>query len=521
MKISKLKLIPVLTTIFIIILSIPIFIETFGSTLFSKRESDSQENEYFVNESRLVYLISSSFGQIGYSLFTNLEHGFLIFPVFEASPTIMKIHLEAIKDGRDGFINSLFSISFAAFLTFSFALLFYFFNLGDFLSYIPYNINIVIMFGTGIYFFISTCRYFITENYYTSIVFIIISFILTFGDILLKKYINNPKITIFYVILLSFIFTGLKTYGLQDFFIKHNLFPKKQISKLSLAEFYSKIYFNSFKPKFIFNNLLDIISLAMFPIISFTISLPSYCEALNLNACQNRELKSLAFANLFSSFGFLPTYFNFSGSVFFSNSGINTPLYSFIAGISMLFYYFFGHFIQTFFCTFIKSLLTEEIAIFLLLKCIKICYMISIYDKFIIILLLISLITFCKNNILMFLLLGLFTNMFISAIFSKKFISNRKMIECYNFDNEVVIKVKNLLDFYNIVHLIKCIDSSKKNNIVLDLTECLYVDFTANFGLFKAFLDTKSFFSIVIKTKRASKNNFYYWLYSKHKINEI
>lgn len=507
MKIRNFKVINAILTSLIIFIVFPIFVETFGCLLF---KNDTKIGSDYASDSKLVYMVASIMGQIGYSLATRLNNGFLIFPIFECKDSFSKIYCEALRNNQNGFINALVTLFISTLLSSLFSFLCSVFKLGPLLKYVPLNIIVVINISTGLSFLYVSFAFFWTKKILMSLLCISISFLITFGDIILKKHTKNPKLSIVYIIFILLITSLLRSFNINNFLKSHNLIPKNKIVAFSIEDFCKKIHFEALDLTFPLRHISQIISIALFPIISFATSFPSYCEALGINASSNRELKSLSFANLLSAFACCPTYFNFSGSVFFSISGVNAPIYSFIAGLSMIYYYFFSHLINFMFSTFVNALLTEEIAIMILEKYIKLCFQFSLLDNCVIVFLL-ALYVILKANVFLFLIIAFFINFIVAYVKTGKLLTNINTVKEIKIGNELIYKIEDKLYFYNVVHLLNLLKKSGKLEAVIDLSDCHYVDLTANYILYN--LKMAGITLKIINTNYQSNNNFYFWLF--------
>lgn len=206
----------------------------------------------------------------------------------------------------------------------------------------------------------------------------------------------------------------------------------------------------------------------------YAVNIPAFSSLIGLDVDMNRELLFTSIASLFSSISFYPSAFNCSGSVFFYVCGGKSRIHGLISGIFMISIFFTLHYIVPVTPTFVVSLITQYIGIGFILEY-GIGFMkLSKLDKLNVATLLI--LGFAGAETLSIIGLGLLINGIVTFGICKSF---KSPIQRTVSEDKIVISVRNRCDFTNISKIIKHDD----RKIILDLSECLYVDMTANYEL--------------------------------------
>lgn len=525
----------IITTIVCIYIAIPIFVQAFGRELIYKKSGENDTIDTFSNESALIYLSSSFFGQIAYSLSSIMNSGFLIFPTFENSSTAAKIHKICMQD-NGGFINTLVSLCISALLTAFISFIAVSTRITKYLKMMVKDIVLASMLITGLQIFAFGCYDFWVENNLPKLILISISISLTIGLLMIFKSSGNPFYMIIYLIGITIIMNSLRAFASNisfissDFFTKYNLFSSGEIIALPIESFFSKIKTEEFNFKLILNNWMNIFSMAIYPLIPFIVNLPSYTSAINIDYNATREFFAFGASNLASSLFFYPTYLNCSGSILFNTCGNNTRMCSIIAAFAMLSLYFVIHYIRTYLPTFVISVVKLFIGMSFILSYAPMVFRTSYSDMVCIIIMVVIGVSFA-NPMLLVSIAALFTT-FRSLIYSISILPCQRNIDITDDNGIVTCKAPEKVDYCNIHGLteylirkktdgiITTIDISdnssiiktRNTNIIIDLSSCRYIDFTANTKLRQALDIVKE--NGIHYCIRGQPSNFYKWLYS-------
>lgn len=251
--------------------------------------------------------------------------------------------------------------------------------------------------------------------------------------------------------------------------------------------------------------------MAVFPLIPFAVNLPAYATAVGAGFSPAKELTALGFANLFSALSFYPTYLNCSGSILFNMCGSNSRAYSLVAGLAMLPLYFMLHRIVVILPTFVISAITQFVGISFLVGYAPTYYRASRIDKLCMAAMLVAIL--CTGGGVMLLIgLAAASNVCLSYLYSGTLLPAAGIVEAAEDDSQVLFLVRRKLNFYNVSAVTSRLGCPAKN-VVVDLTDCLYVDITANLALRSCLEAVRSrghSYSIVHRP-----GNFYHWLYAE------
>lgn len=470
-----------LVSIFTLMIVTPIFMESFGSSLLYANDDNT-----FEDESRAIYFLSTVSGQISFSLASRIDGGFVILPMFEILAVTNDISRTCLQSGLR---NTLMCLSVGCIMSCVFGLLLYATNTAKFLAQIPRNITDAIMIMTGaLNLYMGIKKVAANDDYFRSGLLVAASLAITAGALAIFGKTRNPMHLLLYLVALISVMNGLKLHFRVEDLVENNLFPCKESKPLSirpvLDAFLSNAPGDTSMPslgrldlQMVIKNIGSILTISILPLISLVISLSIYSKAFGYKVSIGREICSLSFANLVSSLSFYPNYFNCTGSIFFRVCGATTRLHSLLAGISLISLYFYIHRIIPLVPVFAISLLLQFIGFSVLAGYLKAFYRSTALDKFLIVALC-SFACAVKMNVLLITVFGLSANFLVNVLFTKS-IFNRAQVQFQEIDGVIYIKIDNRLDINNISSLANILDSTL-GNVVIDLFNCKYVDYSAN-----------------------------------------
>lgn len=472
------------TTAIAVLITAPVFLQSLGGCLFSGLGSKVQCS--FSAESRLVFLCSSLLGQLGYTMFSALKGGILIYPIFEFCKSSSQIHAACIASDPNGFINTLVCLIAATLLGAALAFALSALRLGKYIHTIPFPIIICIVLKSSIDLVMLGCYFFFTDSIIRSTVLISISIVITIGLMATFQMKKNPLYAIAYMLFVIAVMNLLRGLLTDSFIYQNNLFIEGQPSPLSFEQFFSKISTHAFDARMLFSNWLSILTLAVFPLVPHSINLPIYANSTMNELCPDSELRALGFSNLFSAIGCFPTYFNCTASIMLCRCGATARAYGFIAVPVLAALYFIFHHIVVRIPIFIFSVLPLFIGLSLLSSYLPLVFNATFFDILLVLALL--LINHLLGDAILMLATGILLNALCTLIFTGRPWPNAHGIKIDEKDNQIIIKAGDQLDFYSILSVSKYIEMATKN-VVVDMSECRYIDMSANIRL-KASLDS-------------------------------
>lgn len=465
------KLKPYGISIFIVLIVTPIFLETFGTKIFSETELQ--------HESRSLYFLSNLLGQVAYPIFSSINNGYILLPCFEGMANSQEIFKKCAKLPNSTGVATL-CLLLACVVSLLGGIIIYFTNTGLLLSRIPKNIIDTMMIATGVLSFAAgSAGIFIdlTHKVY-SVILLLVSFALTAAAIFILKRTGNPKYLIIYLVSIIAICNLLKLAFNSDQLFEYKIFLFKDASPLSIRSVFDLIHGISFNYWGVMENGIEILNLGLYPLISMSTSLPYYLQCAGLKGDFNKELLALGLTNGFCSLGLFPSSFNCTGSLLFSLCGANNRFHSIVSGLSLISLLFIYQHVAPLIPSFAISILSQFIGASLLLGFVDQIRSSTWSDR-IVLLMTISAYVLLKANAIFILIFGVVFNYLIAFLFSKK--SSHIVIQKVN--NKFIFVVEGSLDFRNI-HEISEIVTFDCPDVVFDLTECAFVDYSANLELF-------------------------------------
>lgn len=459
----------------------PIFIETFSSYILGG------SNPLFHSESKFIFFSSTLIGQITFPIFSSLDSGCLILPMFELNDTFKSILNNCLKTEYP-LKNALLCRFTAGLLCFLICLTIVFTNQGKLFSKIPTNIVDSLMMSSAIGNSIIGFSWFkIDDAPVFSLFLCVVSFLITVSGIYILKKTNNPRLLVLYVFLIISGFNCLKFFYNSDTLVKNKIFITSKSEKLNIRPLLSAISKGHFDYSVISDNITQILTISISPIIALATSLPFYSRHFGLNPKYNREIFSIGMTNLSSAMSFTPVTFNTTGSIMFKICGLETRLHSILSGASVIVLYYTQHLIAPFLPRFSVSFISQFIGFSVLFQYTKMFPTLTRMDKAVLILtLLISILT--KMNTIILLISGLLLSGCISLYFTGRCLSGNQSVI---LTEKGTIKIKEILDYRNIQCLVDYANEIT-GDIVLDLTDVKYVDYTANSKLDQLFKDMKN-----------------------------
>lgn len=477
-----------LVSILILLIVTPIFMESFGSFLLYVNDSNA-----FDSESRAIYFLSTVSGQTSFSLASRINGGFMILPMFEMHALSKDISRTCLLSSQNGLRNTLLCLSVACIVSCVLGLLLYVTNTAKFLAQIPRNITDSIMIMTGILnLYIGLEKVVISGDYFRSGLLMVASVIITAGALVIFGRTKNPMHLLLYLVALILSMNAFRLHFEVKDLVKNRIFACEESKPLSLWAVFDVFlsskprdtgmpslaeFLDGFDFQMIAKNISSIITISILPLISLAISLSIYSKTFGSKISIDREICSLSFTNLVSSLSFYPSHFNCTGSMFFRVCGATTRLHSLLAGISLVFLYFFMHRIIPLIPVFAVSLLLQFIGFSVLMGYLKALLKSTTLDKFLITMLC-SFAYVVKMNVLFIILFGLCMNFLVNVFFTRRVFNNAGM-QHQEIDGVTYIKINNRLDVNNISSLTSMLDSTM-SDAVIDLLNCRYVDYSAN-----------------------------------------
>ncbi|ELA41737.1 uncharacterized protein VICG_01241 [Vittaforma corneae ATCC 50505] len=468
------RLVSYMLSIFSVLIITPIFIETFGPLLL--------ENGFgwFKDESKCIFFVSTLCGQISFPIFSSIDSGFLVIPMFELFES-SKLISQSYTNPEDALTNTLLCLSLASLLTFFICLSIYLFKMGSILSKIPLNVIDSLMVATAVFnIYVGFKRLLVENKTELSIALCFVSFAITVIAMAILKSTKNPRFLILYLIALIVLMNLSKVFYDPKFLVENGLFITDEGTPLNCSSFMHSATKGTIDLKKLVYNLAQVTTVGISPIISFSTTLPYYSKHFNLDVDYDKELRSFGLASLFSSILRFPIHISCTGSVLFRICGADKKLHSILAGVSLLFLFIIYQYVTPLLPTFAISLLSQFIGFSIMLGYLQLFPTLTTIDK--IVLAFLSFIAVVSSmNALIVLILGTITNLAISYYFSRK-VGSEASVVLQEVENTMVVKVQGPLTHVNIQSVSEKLQHCK-NNIVFDLLDTKYVDYTANIEL--------------------------------------
>lgn len=447
----------------------PIFIETFGGLLLSNKNLD------LAQESKSLFFLSTLVGQTVFSCFSSINRGIMVFPMFEMSKHSNSI-LEECSSSKNPLNSTLLCLFSASILSFLIALLLSVTKKGQVLSKIPISIVDSMMIVTAFSnIYVGFHQFKIPERLWLSVSLFTASFFITVCAILILKKTERPNLVILFLIFIILVMNSLKFAFSLDKLVALRLFVTSNPLPLNLKPLRNFFLDIDFDYGLIRKNISRIIILSISPLLSISTSLLFYSKYMKIDIDYNKELLTIGITNLFTGF---PASFNCFGSILFQMCGANTKEHSIFGGLALSILLFTQHYISLIIPTFALSLLSLFIGFMILSGYIKSFASLTPIDKILLTAMTI-LSLYTGMNIIIVLIGGLLLTIGLSFFFLKGISSENPSFTVEKSDQELVIRVKKSVDYRNIQEIVNII-RKEKSNIIIDLLNTKYVDYTAN-----------------------------------------
>lgn len=455
-----------------LILMTPIMTETFGSKLLYVDDIQT-----FENQSKTMFFLCTIIGQIIFSSLSNINGGFLVLPVLEIYEITHKIQKKCIPYG---IINTYSCLWIACILMASINAFLYFTKSGKYFKKLPRTINDSIMLLIGLLnIFVSYKRIDKFNNWKMALSLFILSLLITLGGISIFIKTNQPFYILLYISLIVIFFNILKYTNLNSFLLDYliSLSVKLIWSDMSQA---SKLNF-----KVIFSNIIPIFDMIFKTVLQNILSLMAYSNTFNDSFNLDNEILNTSITSFITSFSLLPSHFSCTGSIFYRISGAKSKYHSLVSGLSLIPLYFYLHHFMPFIPLFAITFVLQFIGLSILIGYLKTFIKMSNLDRFHLIIVVIAAFLF-KMNIVLIITFALFISILLNFTFTGRILGTNPNIKYQDFQNPLKIVIDGNLTFLNINKTIENM-SKTKSDIILDLSDCSYVDYTANCEL-KRFL---------------------------------
>lgn len=474
LEFSYKRLASYLFSVFNVLIITPIFIETFGPLLLA------DDSGLLKNESKFLFFASTLCGQISFPIFSSVDSGFLVVPMFELFESSRSI-LQSYEIPEDALVNTLICLSLASILTFIICFLVYLFKLGNLLSKIPLNVIDSLMVATAVFnIYVGFRRLIVEKQTELSIVLSLSSFVITAVAIAILKLTKNPRLLVLYLVVLIVLTNSLKIFYDPKSLVENKLFITAEGTPLNFASFIRSMNKGVVDLKKLAYNLVQVVTISISPIVSFSTTLPYYSKHFKLDIDYNRELRGFGLTSLLSAISCFPVHVSCTGSILFRVCGASGRLHSLLAGISLFSLFAVYHYITPFLPTFALSLLAQFIGFSVLFGYLQLFPALTVIDK--IVLAVISFIAIASRmNSLIVLTSGVMVNLAVSYYFSRKIVGESSVV-FQEIESTTIIKVQTALTHLNVQGVSERLKHCE-NDIVFDLLDTKYVDYTANVEL--------------------------------------
>lgn len=483
-----LKISSFFSSCFIILLVVPIIIESIGVSFFSFGKST------YENEARALFFIATVISQTFFSLITNIDGGFILMPVLELQPLIGGL-FHSIFEEKGTFQDVLGCLFVANVLSSILLYIICHTNTVSIILRIPKNITEIHLILTAAFNIFKSFSALWSGNTSYSVIMVIISLVITFCAIKILDYYKKPIFVVLYLVSLILIMNILKFVIKEEDLIRFNIFKYSKSTPL-VIKLDTSISFS-----LVTKNFSSIISIAILPILSQTMSLLLYSNTFESTFNIKSEMKKLSLTNLISSVSCLPTHFMCTGSIFFRMCGATTKFHSLISGISLLTLIYIYDKLLRFIPVLSTTFLLQFIGLSIILGYSKIIYYSTRLEKVQFALILLVLVYF-KMNIVPATVVGVLINILFMAISIRQFYIPSS-IDIKHSNDLISIKIFGALYFYNIDKLKKIKDLEQ--NLEIDMKQCVYVDYSENSKLYSMMKDKKISFINYSATKNFNR----------------
>lgn len=340
------------------------------------------------------------------------------------------------------------------------------------------------MIATGIFNIYVGFKWFnIKDNVQLSSILSVISFIITVLAIYLLKRTHNPKLLVLFLVILILLCNILKIFYDPNFLVQNKLFIVEKGVPFDFKASFTKALEGNIDLFLILKNFGYIFAIATSPILSFSASITYYTKLFNLNIDYNNELKAFSISSLASAITCFPTHISSSGSTLFKMCSASNKYHSILAGVFLILLIPIYQYITPFLPVFALSFLSLFIGFSILIGYIKLIREVTLLDKIILIFLTLVALLSGMNSVIV-VITGILVNFLISLYYIKG-IPTEKSLKVQELDEVLIIKVKDGISHMNIQSITEKMYEYNKN-IVFDLLDSKYVDYTSNIELNKA-----------------------------------
>lgn len=387
------------------------------------------------------------------------------------------------------------------------SLLIYKLNLGKSISSIPAIVTDALLISTALFNFkLASDIVYIKDNNVKTAVLLLSSILFLAIGLTIMKIAKDAKFIVVLLILL------ILSFNIFAFFFPsyrsgaNSLFLDDKKSPLSIRKIYGLSTSMKFDYGFTLSKFFSIFNLAIFPLISFATTLPHFSRIFSIPCNFNSELKSLGFVNLLCTTSFFPVTMNCTGSIFFRLMGATDSYSAFIGGVFLIILYFVFHYIVPFIPIVAVSFIAMFIGSSILLSYINQVFESTLLDTLFLISMSIVCI-FTTNNILLAIPLCIFISFVKLYIFTGQILPNNDDPTVTAKDDKITFTSSKSLDFTNT----RSIFNHKTDifrTVVFDLTNCKYIDYTANLlllNLAKSLTSDKKFVKVLGEPKNMCK----------------
>lgn len=456
---------------------LPIFIHSIGGHIFC--------NKTFSNEGRLVFLFTTIIGQFVYSLFSSSQLGMIYFPLLDGL-----FFLGSIKNTLST-INLMNRLSIHIILLmieniliFLVCILVFIFKKANIIYKIPFSVQLSSGIFNGIFYFTSsvmettqTC-----SSHTQAVASLSLLLLTTLSASIIFKRFPTPLVLIPCFAIIIATMNGLNN------ILPENLWIRSQFSPpVSHFDFYTmiklKFTYSSLDWRLIFllfkENFSTIISLLILTIISFSCTLLLIEKTTKTSLNMNREFLAFGLANI-CALG-CPGSINYACTILFILLGDTKKISSLITSFAYIPIYFCFHIINNYLPNFLAHFIMQFIGLSFLMEYIPTLITLS-YMDIIITLLLVGL-HFINGGIILACCCAILITALYRNVITTIFTTQKCVVPSLKVMPKKYILIPPVLDSFNIRDIIDEIKEKSTEPLILDFTQCAFVDITGNMAL--------------------------------------
>ncbi|KAM0680549.1 hypothetical protein GINT2_001237 [Glugoides intestinalis] len=467
----------------------PIFIEAFGFLLLPT------ENNCFDSDAKSLFFLSTMIAQISFPLFSSISSGVIILPAFEVYSS-MKTLVGGCLQTSSPLKNILLCVFVSRLIILALALFLYLSRCKSLFSKFPLIIIDASAITSSVFnIYLSFLKLSHPSSHLMTGILGFFSASITLAAMFILKKTHNPNIVTLLLIFLIASTNLLKFYFNPQYLFENKIFITNESSPLEIQPFINLLSQGNFEYKVLRNNIMQIITIAITPFLSSFTSFPFYSKALDFKVDYMKEMFAIGMANAFTLF---PVSFNSSGSILFRLCGADSKIHSIIGGISIITLLYCHESIALILPTFSITFLLQFIGFSIFSSYLFIFNTLTKLDKASLIINVI-ITAYFKMNLLITICSGFIINTIISIYFLRGKYLEKSTVTSSKTDSAIHIKVTNTLDHTNIQKVFSFIDLCD-SDIILDLSDVIYVDYTANIilsNIFKLCLEKKKTLTVI------------------------